>query len=80
MTLSRHFQFYNPSSIEIGSGSRVDDFSIVAGNVTIGDMVHITPYNIISGHSVGMVIEDYCTIAYRCNIFMNQMTTGGNYD
>jgi acetyltransferase-like isoleucine patch superfamily enzyme len=67
--LSRHAHFYNPSSIEIGSGSRVDDFCIVSGNVTIGAMVHITPYNLISGHSVGLVIEDYCTIAYRCNIF-----------
>lgn len=67
--ISRYARFYDPSSISIGSGSRIDDFSIVSGNVTIGDMVHITPYNLISGHSVGLVIEDYCTIAYRCNIF-----------
>ena len=42
---------------------------MVSGKVTIGRNVHVTPNCLIAGGEPGLVIEDFCTLAYGVMIF-----------
>ena len=41
--ISDKASIYNFGQIEIGHNSRIDDFCVVSGKITIGRNVHITP-------------------------------------
>lgn len=60
---------YNPETIELGDHSRIDDFCVVSGEVTIGKYCHITPMCLIAGGSPGISLSDFCTLAYGVKIF-----------
>lgn len=60
---------YNPEQISIGDYSRIDDFCIVSGNVTIGRFCHITPMCLIAGGTPGISLDDFCTLAYGVKVF-----------
>ncbi len=60
---------YNPDKIEIGDSSRIDDFCIISGKVTIGKYCHITPMCLIAGGTPGVYLKDFCTLAYGVKIF-----------
>ena len=60
---------YNPEKIELGDFSRVDDFCIISGNVTLGKYVHITPMCLVAGGEPGIFLNDFCTLAYGVKIF-----------
>ncbi len=60
---------YNADLIEIGDHSRIDDFCVVSGRVSIGRNIHITVFCNIAGGSEGVFIEDFSTIAYGCHVF-----------
>lgn len=67
--ISDKASIYNADQIEIGDNSRIDDFCIVSGKVSIGKHVHITPMNLVAGGEKGIVIYDYCALAYNCQVF-----------
>lgn len=60
---------YNVEKIEVGDYSRIDDFCVISGNVVIGKYNHITPMCLIAGGEPGVVLEDFCTLAYGVKIF-----------
>ncbi|ATJ82662.1 acyltransferase [Halomonas beimenensis] len=60
---------YNPEAIELGDYSRIDDFCVVSGKVTIGKYCHITPMCLIAGGSPGITLSDFCTLAYGVKVF-----------
>jgi acetyltransferase-like isoleucine patch superfamily enzyme len=60
---------YDAEKIEIDDHSRIDDFCIISGAVTIGKFCHITPYCLIAGGVPGVILEDFCTLAYGVKIF-----------
>lgn len=60
---------YNPETIEIGDRSRIDDFCVVSGRVSIGKYCHITPMCLIAGGSPGIALADFCTLAYGVKVF-----------
>lgn len=67
--ISRKASIHDASSISIGNFSRVDDFCILSGNIEIGKYCHITPMCLIAGGAPGVVLNDFCTIAYGVKIF-----------
>jgi len=67
--ISDRASIYNANKIEIGDYSRIDDFCIVSGKVTIGRNMHITPHCLVAGGEPGLVIEDFCTFAYGVMVF-----------
>jgi acetyltransferase-like isoleucine patch superfamily enzyme len=67
--ISIRASIYNHEQIEIGDNSRIDDFCVISGKVTIGRNVHITPQCLIAGGKNGIVLEDFTTIAYGVKIF-----------
>lgn len=66
---------YNPELIEIGDYSRVDDFCVLSGKITIGRNVHIAVYCNLAGGTEGIVFEDFSGLAYGCHV----MTQSDDY-
>jgi len=60
--LSRKASVYSPETISIGDNVRIDDFSILSGNITIGRNVHIGAYSALYG-KFGITLEDFTTIS-----------------
>jgi len=67
--ISKKASLYDIHNIKIGNNSRIDDFCVISGNLTIGKNVHITPQCLIAGGSEGIIFENYTTIAYGVKIF-----------
>ncbi|MGH7742299.1 MAG: acyltransferase [Candidatus Eiseniibacteriota bacterium] len=66
--LSRHARIYSPETIEIGEHSRIDDFCILSGPLTIGNFVHIAAYVALFGRG-GIILEDYVGISARTLVY-----------
>ncbi|MCX5874398.1 MAG: acyltransferase [Deltaproteobacteria bacterium] len=60
---------YNTDQIEIGDNSRIDDFCVISGKVSIGRNVHIAVFCNIAGGSEGVTLEDFSGLAYGCHVF-----------
>ncbi len=60
---------YNADQIEIGSHSRIDDFCVISGKVTIGRNVHVAVFCNVAGGSEGITLEDFSGLAYGCQVF-----------
>lgn len=59
---------YNADQIEIGDFSRIDDFCVLSGRVTIGRNVHIAPQSLVSGGRAGAALEDFTGLAYGAKV------------
>ncbi|QXI39796.1 acyltransferase [Pseudomonas xantholysinigenes] len=67
--ISDKASIYNCDLIEIGDYSRIDDFCVVSGRVTIGRNVHIAVFNNVAGGELGVTMEDFSGLAYGCHVF-----------
>lgn len=67
--VSSKASIYDCDKIEIGDNSRIDDFCVVSGKLTIGMNVHIAPMCLVAGGEKGIVFEDFTTLAYGVQIF-----------
>ncbi|MDA3878206.1 MAG: acyltransferase [Halothiobacillus sp.] len=67
--ISDKTSIYNPELIELGDNSRIDDFCVVSGRVVVGQYCHITPMCLVAGGVPGILISDFCTLAYGVKIF-----------
>lgn len=50
---------YNQENISIGDNSRMDDFCVISGSVTIGQNVHIAVFCNIAGGTAGITPQDF---------------------
>lgn len=67
--ISDKASIYNTDQIEIGNNSRIDDFCVISGNISIGSNVYIGPLCLIAGGEHGIIFEDFTTLAYGVKIF-----------
>jgi len=67
--ISDRAAIYNADQIEIGHNSRIDDFCVISGKVTIGRNVHIAVFCNIAGGTEGVTLEDFAGLAYGCHAF-----------
>ena len=67
--ISDKASIYNPELMEIGNYSRIDDFCVISGKVTIGRNVHIAVFCNIGGGDLGVTLEDFSGLAYGCHVF-----------
>lgn len=67
--LSRNATLYGVEHISIGDHSRVDDFCVLSGAVTIGRYVHVAVYSALFGGNTGILIEDCATVSSRNCIY-----------
>ncbi len=67
--VSRFARFYCPEKIEIGDNTRIDDFCILSGKISIGKNVHIAAYSALYGGNEGVFIDDFSNISSRVSIY-----------
>lgn len=67
--ISDKARIYNPELIEIGDFSRIDDFCVLSGRLTIARFVHVAAFGLLAGGSEGIVMEDFTGLAYHCQVF-----------
>jgi len=67
--ISDKASIYNTELIEIGDNSRIDDFCVVSGQVSIGRNVHLAPYCLVAGGEKGVELNDFSGLAYQVQIF-----------
>jgi len=67
--ISDKASIYNAELMDIGDYSRVDDFCILSGKVSLGRYCHVTPMCLIAGGQPGVELRDFCTLAYGVKIF-----------
>lgn len=66
--VSEKAALYFPTTISIDDNSRIDDFCMISGLVTIGRNVHIAAYTNIAGGVPGVTFEDFSSAAYGCHV------------
>lgn len=67
--ISDSTKIYNAEQIEIGDNSRIDDFCVLSGKISIGKNVHIAVFCNIAGGIGGIEIHDFAGFAYYVNAF-----------
>lgn len=67
--ISDKASIYNPELMEIGDHSRIDDFCVISGKVTLGRNVHIAVFCNIGGGDLGVTLDDFSGLAYGCHVF-----------
>jgi len=67
--ISSDARIYNPELTEIGDNSRIDDFCVISGKITIGCYVHIAAMCLLAGGIPGIFIADFCGVSYGVKIF-----------
>lgn len=67
--ISDKASIYNPEQIEIGDNSRIDDFCVISGRVSIGHNVHIAVFCNVAGGEKGVFLADFAGLAYGCHVF-----------
>lgn len=66
--ISDKASIYDCDRISIGDNSRIDDFCVLAGAITIGRNVHVTVLCNLAGGRAGLSLEDFSTLAYGCHV------------
>jgi acetyltransferase-like isoleucine patch superfamily enzyme len=67
--VSKRAAIYEPHLMDLGDNTRIDDFCVVSGRVSIGRNVHVTVQCNVAGGSEGVFLEDFSVLAYGCNVF-----------
>lgn len=66
--VSRKASIYYPHQVAIGDRSRIDDFCVLAGNISIGSNVHLAVFcNLAAGRSE-IIMDDFSGLAYGCHV------------
>ena len=76
--ISRNACLYGPEHISLGSNSRIDDFCILSGNITIGSYVHIAAYCGLWGKN-GIIMEDFSGLSAQVLIYSSSDDYSGNF-
>lgn len=67
--ISDKTSIYDHGAIEIGDHSRIDDFCVISGRVSIGRFCHISPQCLMAGGEPGVFMADFCGLAYGAKVF-----------
>lgn len=67
--ISRNAMIYHPEKLMLGSDVRIDDFSVISGNVKLNSFVHLSQFCGLYGDEAGIEIEEYTAVAAKCSIY-----------
>lgn len=67
--ISRNISIYGAENISIGDNVRIDDFSILSGNIFIGNNIHISAGVYMFAGDAGIEIGDFSGISSKTVIY-----------
>jgi acetyltransferase-like isoleucine patch superfamily enzyme len=77
--LSKKCSLYGASSIEIGDYSRIDDFCVLSGNISIGRNVHLAVQTILISGDYRIDIKDFAAVSFGGILFASSDDFKGEY-
>jgi len=77
--ISSKASIYDPEKIEIDDNSRIDDFCVISGKVSIGKNVYIAPMCVVNGGDAGVFFEDFTGISYGVKVFSQTADYSGHF-
>lgn len=69
VNISRKTSIYGAQNISIGDHVRIDDFSIISGNINIGSYVHVAAAACLFGGNAGIELADFVGVSSRSAIY-----------
>ncbi len=76
--VSRLASVFSPELISIGDNSRIDDFCVLSGNITIGKYVHISTHCDLFG-IFNIFLDDYSGISSKSIVYTSIDDFSGNF-
>lgn len=67
--ISDKCSIYSPEKISIGNNVRIDDFSILSGNILLGNNIHISAGVYMFAGNVGIEIGDFSGISSKTVVY-----------
>lgn len=67
--IGKNVVLYNPEKLSLGSHVRIDDFTIISGNVTLGSYIHISQFCGLYGGDCGIVMKDFSGLSSKCSVY-----------
>lgn len=67
--IGRHAILYHPERLEIGHDVRIDDYTIVSGNVKLHNYIHISHFCGLYGGDDGIEMFDYSALSSKGTIY-----------
>lgn len=67
--ISDTVKIYNANLIQIGDNSRIDDFCVLSGKITLGRNVFMGVHGNLAGGINGIDLADFVTMSYYVNLF-----------
>tara|TARA_B100000989_G_scaffold282906_1_gene248371 strand:- start:209 stop:769 length:561 start_codon:yes stop_codon:yes gene_type:complete len=77
--VSEKCSIYEPHNISIGDYSRIDDFCVISGTVTLGRNVHIAVQCNLAGGEPGITMDDFAGLAYGVQVFAQSDDYSGKH-
>jgi galactoside O-acetyltransferase len=66
--ISKKASIYNPEFLTLGNNVRIDDYSILTGEICVGSYVHIAAFCALYG-KLGIEIKDFCGLSAKVIIY-----------
>lgn len=67
--IGRNAILYNPEKLSLGHDVRIDDFTIISGNVTLHNYIHISHFCGLYGGDEGIEMMDFSGLSSKVNIY-----------
>jgi acetyltransferase-like isoleucine patch superfamily enzyme len=67
--ISDKASIYEAEKISIDDHSRIDDFCVLSGKITLGKNIHLAPFVLLAGGDEGITMADFSGCAYHVQIF-----------
>lgn len=76
--IGRHVILYNPEKLILGHDVRIDDYTIISGNVKLGNYIHISHFCGLYGGTEGIEMEDYSGLSSKVTVYATSDDYSGN--
>lgn len=77
--ISADARFHAPHKVSIGDNTRIDDFAVLSGNISLGSNVHLSVHSSIIAPRSPVSIGDFCTISFYSCITSANDDYSGNF-
>ena len=67
--IGRYAVLYHPEKLSVGNHVRIDDFTIISGNVTLHDYIHISHFCGLYGAEAGIEMMDYSCLSSKVSVY-----------
>lgn len=77
--ISRKCSIYSPQNISLGDNVRIDDFTILSGNIEICNYVHIAAFCFLCSGEYKIKMDDYSGVSSKTSIYAATDDYSGEY-